>query len=290
VSERPDLTKPTVLRAALARHGLVLSRRYGQNFLVSRAHLDKVIAAADLGPDDTVFEIGPGAGTLTVELAQRAGAVIAIELDRGILPLLYDTVAGCANVRIVEGDALKMDWDALLPETGIVRVAANIPYNITSPLLVALLEHRPAFASVTLMVQKEVAQRLVAAPGTSDYGALTVFTRFHAQVRLVAAVPRGVFFPPPKVDSAVVHLVPHAAAPVSVARAEHFFAVSRAAFAQRRKMLIGALTHGLNLPRERVQAALSAAGIDGERRGETLDLPEFAAIARAVFDTATPAG
>jgi 16S rRNA (adenine1518-N6/adenine1519-N6)-dimethyltransferase len=244
---------------------------------------------AQVGPEDNVFEIGPGVGTLTVELAQRAAKVVSVELDRALYPILTEVIAPFPNVTVVQGDALRLDLAAFLREqwgegqTG--KAVANIPYNITSSLLVQLLESKRLFHSLTLMVQKEVADRLRAKPGGDDYGALTVFAQYHATVTVAAVVPRGAFFPPPKVDSAIVHLVPRIVPPVDAPSEEAFFAVSRAAFGQRRKTLQNALTNApaLPFPRETIVAALAAAGVDGQRRGETLHLEEIAAVARALF-------
>jgi 16S rRNA (adenine1518-N6/adenine1519-N6)-dimethyltransferase len=284
-----DLTKPSELKALLSAHGLHLSKRFGQHFLVDRTHLLRVVDTAQVGPEDDVFEIGPGVGTLTVELAQRAAKVVSVELDRSVYPVLAEVVAAYGNVTAVQGDALRLEFGELLGEhwgegqTG--KVVANIPYNITSPLLIKLLESKRLFRSITLMVQKEVADRLRAKPGSEDYGSLTVFAQFHAAVSVAATVPRGAFFPPPNVDSAIVHLVPRAAPPVAVPSEEAFFAVSRAAFGQRRKTVQNALTNApaLDFPRERIVAALAAAGVDGQRRGETMSLDEIAAVTRALY-------
>ena len=273
-----ELTRPSELKALLERHGLQLSRRFGQHFLVDRNHLEKIIAAAALTTNDTVLEIGPGAGVLTRELAARAGSVVSIELDRQLPPVLTEVMAEFDNWRLIEADALKYDWSGL----GATKVVANIPYNITSPLIVKMLEHQPPFSSITLLVQKEVADRAKAAPDSDAYGSLSVFMQFYAAVTVPALVPRGAFFPPPKVDSAILHLVPHRTPPVEVASPAAFFAVSRAAFGQRRKMLLGALSHGMGRPREEILAALEAAHVAPERRAETLHLEEIAAIARAL--------
>ncbi|MDX1932061.1 MAG: 16S rRNA (adenine(1518)-N(6)/adenine(1519)-N(6))-dimethyltransferase RsmA [Capsulimonadales bacterium] len=287
-----DLTRPSELKPFLAAHGLHLSKRFGQNFLIDRNHLMRVVETADVRPDDLLFEIGPGVGTLTVELAQRAAKVLSVELDRGVLPALRETTAPYSNVEIVEGDALRLDLPTFLPErwgvpseNALGKVAANIPYNITSPILVLLLENRRFFRSVTLMVQREVADRLRAKPGSDDYGALSVFVQFHAAVSVAGIVPRRAFFPPPKVDSAVIHLVPYATPPVETPDPDLFLLISRAAFGQRRKTLQNALTNAGTLPfdRERILAALAASGVDGQRRGETLSLEEFAAISRVLY-------
>jgi 16S rRNA (adenine1518-N6/adenine1519-N6)-dimethyltransferase len=286
-----DLTKPSELKRLLQAHGMTLSKRFGQNFLVERVHLERVVDTARVGPTDHILEIGPGAGTLTLELASRAHRVAAVELDRGLLPVLADVLGPFSNTSVTQADALKLDLPTFLQEQfgnnispGDVKVVANIPYNITSPLLVKFLEVKPPFASVTLMVQKEVADRLRARPGEDAYGSITVFAQFYAEVSVAGIVPRGAFFPPPKVDSAVLHLIPRAAPPVDVPSEAVFFAVSRAAFGQRRKTLSNALTNAPTLPfdRDTVLAALSEAGVDGQRRGETLSLPEIATIARAL--------
>lgn len=288
-----DLTRPSELRRLLEAHDLRLSKRFGQNFLIDRNHLMRVVDTAALTPEDAVLEIGPGVGTLTVELAKRAGKVVSLEVDRSLESILPEVVSPYANVTILWQDALKVDLPALITEqfgTQTVKVVANIPYNITSPLLVRFLENRSLFSSITLMVQKEVAERLKAAPDTDSYGAITVFTQFHAMVKVTGIVPRGAFFPPPKVDSAVVHLVPYTESPVPVRSNAEFIAVSRAAFGQRRKTLWNALTNApsLTFTKEQVTTALTEAGIDGIRRGETLTLAEIAAISRALpFDSLT---
>jgi 16S rRNA (adenine1518-N6/adenine1519-N6)-dimethyltransferase len=273
-----DLTRPSELKPLLERHGLALQKRFGQNFLISRVHLERIVEAAGLTETDTVLEIGPGAGALTVELARRAGHVTSIELDRSLFPLLGEVLTEHPNVTLLQGDALQ------LPLPAATHVVANIPYNITSPLLVRLLSHQPAFQSLTLLVQKEVAQRLSAPPNTPDYGALTVFVNYYASVRIAVHVPRGAFLPPPKVDSAAIHLTIHPTPPVEVPSADALFTISRAAFGQRRKTIANALSAGLGQPRESVESALDQAGIDPQRRGETLSLSEFAAVARAAFD------
>ncbi|MGC4045716.1 MAG: 16S rRNA (adenine(1518)-N(6)/adenine(1519)-N(6))-dimethyltransferase RsmA [Armatimonas sp.] len=253
-----DLTRPSELKPFLERHGFALQKRFGQNFLISRVHLEKIVGAAEIAKSDHVLEIGPGAGVLTVELAKQAGKVTSIELDRALIPLLDDVMTEFDNFTLLQGDALQLP----LPEAN--KVVANIPYNITSPLLVRLLSHRPAFDSLTLLVQKEVAQRLVAAPGTSDYGALTVFVNYYASARIAVSVPKGVFLPPPKIDSAAIHLTVHSVPPVEVPSEEALFAVSRAAFGQRRKTIANALSAGLERTREDVESALNQCGIDPE--------------------------
>ena len=286
-----DLTKPFDLKRLLNAHGLQLSKRFGQNFLVDRSHLLRVVNAAEITPADNIFEIGPGVGTLTVELAQRAKRVVCVEFDRAVLPALAQTVAPFPNVTIVQADALKLELaEFLLEHFGgePAKVVANIPYNITSPLLIQMLPNR-RFTSLTLMVQKEVVDRLIAAPDTENYGSLSVFAQFYAQVSTFGVVPRGAFYPPPRVDSAVVHLAVRNAPPVNVPSEAAFFAVSRAAFNQRRKTLLNALANAptLSFSKTEIAGALAACGIDGVRRGETLSLAEIAALSFALpFDAA----
>lgn len=289
-----DLTRPSELKALLRRHDLHLSKRFGQHFLVDRSHLMRVVKTAQVEAEDLVFEIGPGVGVLTLELAQRAAKVVAVELDRGIFPVVTEVLRPYPNATVVQADALRVDLAAFFTEHfgegAKIKVVANIPYNITSPLLVHLLENKQYLTSITLMVQKEVADRLRAKPSESEYGSLTVYARYHAEISVSGVVPKGAFFPPPKVDSAVIHLIPRAVPPVETPSPEAFFGVSRAAFGQRRKTLLNALTNAESLPypREVVAAALEAAGVDGQRRGETLSLEEIAAITRALppFDKA----
>jgi 16S rRNA (adenine1518-N6/adenine1519-N6)-dimethyltransferase len=285
-----NLSSPAAIAALLRRHDLHPRRRFGQNFLVDANTLAKIITAGALGPGDAVLEIGAGLGVLTRALAEAvtpSGRVVALEIDHDLLPALAETVGELPQVEIVPGDAMALDWPAFLDahfadNASKVSVVANIPYNITSPLLTTLLDQRGRFARIVLLVQKEVAARLGAPPGSPDYSALGVFTQFHAQVETVGIVSRRVFFPPPDVDSAIVRLTPHAAPPVAVADESLFFAVVRAAFGQRRKALLNALSGdpALGWSRERAAAALAAAGIDPGRRGETLNLEEFARLAR----------
>lgn len=282
-----DLTKPSELKEVLSRHGLHLSKRFGQNFLTSRSHLLKVVEAAQVQAGDKVFEIGPGAGTLTVELASRADRVIAVELDRALPPVLAEVLAPFPHATLFMGDALKLDLPTFLRGhlgEPPYKVVANIPYNITSPILVRLLENKALFASITLMVQKEVAERLKATPGSAAYGSLSVFAQYQAVVSVAAIVPRGAFFPPPKVDSAVIHLVPRPVPPVDVPSDTAFFRVSRAVFGQRRKTLANALMGASpgGFAREEVTSALAETSLDGTRRGETLTLAEIASLTRAL--------
>ena len=286
-----NLSSPAAVGALLKRHALQPRRRFGQNFLVDANTLAKIVAAGSVTPGDSVLEIGAGLGVLTHALAETVtpdGHVVTVEIDRDLLPALADTVADFPQVRVVSADAMTLDWPTFLPERfpnapNSIKVVANIPYNITTPLLTTLLAHKQHFGVIVLLVQKEVAQRLAAAPATPDYGALSVFAQFHAHVETVGIVSRRVFLPAPDVDSAIVRLTSYPTPPVSVSDESHFFALVRAAFGQRRKALPGALSGdpALGWTRERAQTALAAAHIDPQRRGETLSLAEFAALAAA---------
>ena len=283
-----NLSSPAAVAALLRRHNLRPRKRFGQNFLVDANTLAKIVEAGGVGPGDRVAEIGTGLGVLTAALAGAvtpSGQVVTVEVDRDLLPALTDTVAGLPQVRVVSADALALDWPRFLADRFTdgppVKVIANIPYNITTPLLTSLLAQRGHFGVLVLLVQKEVAQRLAAAPGKPDYGALSVFAQFHAQVEIVGIVSRRVFLPAPDVDSAIIRLTPYPTPPVAVADEKRFFAVVRAAFGQRRKALIGALSGdpALGWDRGKSSAALESAGIDSARRGETLSLEEFARLA-----------
>lgn len=277
------LTRPTRVAELLREYGLHPRKRFGQNFLVDENVLTKIVEAADLSPEDVVLEVGPGLGTLTRALAAHAGRVVAVELDRDLLRVLETaTVADLPNVRTVAGDILELPLEELLPaDAPAYKVVANLPYYITSPVILKFLTSRRPWARLVFMVQREVAERLNAGPGTKAYGSLTVTLHFFAEVTIAARVPRTAFFPPPEVDSAVVVLTPRPEPLPPGPERDAFFAVVRAAFGQRRKTLANALAGGGFRPPV-IQAALSAAGVDGRRRGETLSLSEFVALAHCL--------
>jgi len=281
-----DLTDSGELRALLARHGFHFSKSKGQNFLTAAWVPECIADSAELTPETGVLEIGPGVGTLSVELAARAGKLLCVELDRTLEPLLRETLGGCPNVELVFDDVLRCDPAALVREhlAGFRPVVcANLPYNITSPVLTVLLQ-AGCFETITVMIQREVAQRLAAKPGTADYGAFTVFVRWYAEIEKLFDVPPDCFMPRPKVTSTVIRLRRREAPPVEVGDERLFFRVVRAAFGQRRKTLVNALSAGLGLPKERITAVADSLGLDRSIRGETLDLPEFAALSNLFLD------
>ena len=280
-----DLCNITEIKALLARHGFHFSKAKGQNFLTAAWVPERI--AEEAGVDETcgVLEVGPGIGPLTKQLCRRAGKVVAVEVDTSLQPLLAETMAGCNNLEILFRDILKMDIPALMQEefAGLRPMAcANLPYYITTPILAALLESR-SFSSVTVMVQKEVAQRICAPAGKSEYGAFSVFCQYYAEPRLLFDVPPSCFIPQPKVTSAVLTLPVRSAPPCDVADEKLFFRVVRASFAQRRKTLLNALSSGFSeLSKAELAEIIEACGLAPTVRGETLDIPAFAAIANAL--------
>ncbi len=277
-----DLCNASDIKALLGRHGFHFSKSMGQNFLIDPAVPAAIAQASLADPACAVLEIGPGIGALTVQLARRAGKVTAVELDRALLPILDETLADCPNAHVIHGDILKLDLPALLDEkfSGFTPiVCANLPYNITTPVLTALLETR-RFSSITVMIQREVAERICALPGSGDYGAFSVYCQFYAQPYLLFEVPPEAFLPAPKVTSAVIRLLPRPAPPVSVRDEAAFFRVVRAAFAQRRKTLLNALSavYGSRFTKDALRNVITRCGLPPDVRGERLGLSEFAAL------------
>ena len=278
-----NLTTRAGLRTIIDRYGIQTRKKLGQHFLVDPHVVDKIIYAADLSMDDCVLEIGPGPGGLTQAMLGYAGHIIAVELDKQLIPVLTDLFAG-PNFTLVQGDILKVNLSEILaPHTGRpIKVVANLPYYITTPVILYLLESGLPFESITVMVQKEVAKRMAASPGTKDYGSLTLAVGYYADVSLVANVPVNSFMPRPAVDSAVVKLVPRPA-PVVAADKTQLFDVIHAAFNQRRKTLVNGLSSGLKMDKNHVADVLISCGFKPEVRGETLDMASFARIADKIF-------
>ena len=280
-----NLSNIGVIRDLLARHGFRFSKALGQNFLINPTVCPRMAEQGGAGPGVGVVEIGAGVGVLTAELARRADRVVCVEIDGRLLPVLAETLAGFQNVEIVNADVMKVDLRALIADrlAGLrVVVCANLPYYITSPIVMGLLEQRLPIESVTVMVQKEAAQRLCALPGTREAGAVSCAVRYYSEPKVLFPVSRGSFLPSPDVDSAVIRLDVRREPPVDPGDETTFFRVVRAAFSMRRKTLLNCLAAGLPLPKERAAALLERAGVPAGSRAEQLTLEQFAAVSRAL--------
>ena len=280
-----DLCSPNEIQRLLSRHGFRFSKTLGQNFLCAAWVPERIAEEAGLDEGTGVLEVGPGIGCLTAELAKRAGKVAAIELDKALLPVLRETLRDCDNVAVIHGDATRLDLRALAAEQfpGLRPVVcANLPYNVTSPLLTALIE-ADCFETITVMIQREVARRICAGPGSPDYGAFGLFVRWHCVPELLFDVPPDCFVPQPKVTSSVIRLTRRAEPPLPVKDEALLFRVIRAAFNQRRKTLVNALSSGLGLGKDGLERILTELGLDPRVRGETLDLRAFAAVSDKIL-------
>lgn len=258
-------------------------KKFGQNFLVDSNILDKIIESAQITREDCVLEIGPGIGTMTQRLAEEAREVVAVEIDRNLIPVLEDTLSAYANVTVINADILKFDLNRLVEERNggrPIKVVANLPYYITTPIIMALFEKHVPLQSVTIMVQKEVADRMQEGPGTKDYGALSLAVQYYAKPEIVTRVPASCFMPKPNVDSTVIRLTRYENPPVETADEAWLFAVIRASFNQRRKTLVNGLTNAgyPGIGRQQVEEALSGMGLALTVRGETLTLEQFAEL------------
>lgn len=280
-----DLCDIREIKALLARHGFHFSKSMGQNFLIAGWVPQDIADAAGLDEHCAVLEIGPGIGPLTRQLSLRAGKVAAVELDTSLLPILQETLADCSNVEVIPGDIMKLDVGTIISDKFFdftAKACANLPYNITTPVITRLLE-AGCFQSITVMIQREVAQRICAAPGTPDCGAFSLFCQYHARCELLFEVPPDCFLPAPKVTSAVVRLTPHTAPPVTGDK-DAIFAVVKAAFAQRRKTLLNALSavYGNRFSKDQLREIILACGLSETVRGERLSLEQYAALADAL--------
>lgn len=267
----------------IEKYHFSFQKKFGQNFLVDSSILDRIIESAQITKEDCVLEIGPGIGTMTQRLAEEARAVVAVEIDRNLLPVLADTLSAYENVTVINADILKLDLNRIVEEHNggrPVKVVANLPYYITTPIIMALFEKKVPLHSVTIMVQKEVADRMRVGPGTKDYGALSLAVQYYAKPEIVTKVPAGCFMPKPNVDSAVIRLTRYEKPPVEVEDEAWLFAVIRASFNQRRKTLANGLANAgyPGIGRRQVEEVLSAMGLAAAVRGETLTLEQFAEL------------
>lgn len=273
------LSNPNVTIEIIQKYNFAFQKRFGQNFLIDGHVIEKIIRAAEITKDDVVLEIGPGIGTMTQYLAEAAGEVFAVEIDKNLLPILAETLAEYDNVTVVNEDILKVDIAAL---TGgrPVKVVANLPYYITTPIIMGLFENHVPVDSITVMVQKEVADRMQTGPGSKDYGALSLAVQYYAEPYIVANVPPNCFMPRPKVGSAVIRLTRHEVMPVETKDEKLMFSIIRASFNQRRKTLANGLKNSelLHFSKEEIEAAITACGWPLTIRGEALNLQEFARL------------
>ena len=280
----PYLGNPQETIAVLQKYDFVFQKKFGQNFLIDTHVLDKIVSAAQITKEDVVLEIGPGIGTLTQYLAYQAKEVIAVEIDKALIPILQDTLSAYDNVTVLNEDILKVDINKLVNEKNggkPIKVVANLPYYITTPIIMGLFESHVPVASITVMVQKEVADRMQVGPGTKDYGALSLAVQYYAEPYIVANVPPNCFMPRPKIGSAVIRLTRHEQPPVEVKDEKLMFRLIRASFNQRRKTLANGLKNDTSLPytKEVVEEAIAACGLPATVRGEALTLAEFAELA-----------
>ncbi len=285
------LGNPTNTIAVLQKYHFNFQKKYGQNFLIDANILEKIIKAAGVNENDCVLEIGPGIGTMTQYLCEHAREVVAVEIDKKLIPILeQDTLSAYDNVTIINEDILKLDLHALVQEKNNgrpVKVVANLPYYITTPIIMGLFESHVPLDSITIMVQKEVAERMQVGPGTKDYGALSLAVQYYAKPEVMMTVPAGCFMPRPNVDSAVIKLTRHAAPPVTVPDEKFMFDLIRAAFNQRRKTLVNALGNaaGLCLEKDSILCALEKMECAPTIRGEALTLEKFAVLAQLLYES-----
>lgn len=278
-----DLGNPKNTIEVIQKYNFAFQKKFGQNFLIDTHVLDKIISAAGMTKEDIVLEVGPGIGTMTQRLSQAAGQVIAVEIDTNLIPILKDTLQDCENVTVINEDILKIDIKKMAEEKGggrPVKVVANLPYYITTPIIMGLFESGAPIDNITVMVQKEVADRMQVGPGSKDYGALSLAVQYYAEPYIVANVPPNCFIPRPNVGSAVIRLTRHAKPPVEVKDKDLMFRLIRASFNQRRKTLQNGLSNAqdLSFSKEEIAVAIESLGLSPSVRGETLTLAQFAAL------------
>ena len=285
------LSDPKKTIEVIQKYQFAFQKRFGQNFLIDAHVLEKIVSAAGITKDDCVLEIGPGIGTMTQYLAESAGQVIAVEIDTNLLPILADTLKDYSNVKVINQDILKVDINELVKEYNNgrpIKVVANLPYYITTPIIMGLFENQVPIDSITIMVQKEVADRMQVGPGTKDYGALSLAVQYYAKPQIVANVPPNCFMPRPKVGSSVIKLERYAEPPVEVKNEKLMFRIIRASFNQRRKTLVNGLKNSpeLQFSKEQIEQALNTCGLSLNIRGEALTLEQFAQLANAFEELA----
>ena len=281
------LYAPSTIKEIKDKYGFRFSKSLGQNFLTDKNIIDEIIEGSNISSEDLVIEIGPGIGVITREAALNARKVIAIELDSNLIPILHETLGDLENVEVINQDVLKTQLNDLIKKeefSGSVRVIGNLPYYITTPIIMKLLEERVKAETITVMMQKEVADRLKAAPGKKDFGAISLMVQYFADVKEIVKVPKTVFVPQPKVDSTVLRLDVRKEAAVKVKDEDFLFKVIKAGFSQRRKTLSNSLTTLKEFDKQEIIDSLEKAGIDPVRRGESLSLEEFAKLADVLLD------
>ena len=277
------LTNIEIIKHIMKCHGIAFNKKFGQNFLTDDSVVDNIAELSGLTDNDSVLEIGPGIGTLTHRLLQTAKKVVSVEIDSGLIPVLSDTLSEFDNFEVINSDILKLDLKSLIAEKfggDAPFVIANLPYYITSPIIMYILESKINFKKIVVMVQKEVADRLSSPPGTKDYGVITAAVNYYADVRALFDVPRDSFIPSPNVDSAVIELIPRAHPTCRPQSEELFFKTIKAAFAQRRKTLLNSISKSgyINLPKEKIENAIIESGLLPTVRGETLSIDDFARL------------
>ncbi|SCG81751.1 dimethyladenosine transferase [Proteiniborus sp. DW1] len=285
--ENKRLYSPAVVKEIIEKHSFRFSKSLGQNFLIDGNIIDRIIEGANIEHDDGIIEVGPGIGTLTQKLCESAERVVAIELDNNLLPILEETLGNYNNIEVVHGDVLKVNLNQLIKEKldgKKVKVVANLPYYITTPIIMKLLEEKLNIDKIVVMVQKEVALRMKATPGNKDYGALSIAVQYYSKPEIIVDVPKNVFMPRPNVDSAVIMLDVYDEPVIKVKDEKIFFNVVKAAFGKRRKTLLNALAGGIDLGKEKIEEVLKRSEIEPVRRGETLSIIEFARIADEIYE------
>ncbi|AOZ92826.1 16S rRNA (adenine(1518)-N(6)/adenine(1519)-N(6))-dimethyltransferase RsmA [Paenibacillus crassostreae] len=290
MNQLDNIATPGRTKDIIRRHGFSFKKSLGQNFLIDQNILNKIVEAAELDPTKGALEIGPGIGALTERLAQSAGTVTAVEIDKRLIPILEEVLEPYPHVHVQQADVLDVDLPALFEsnfkDVSKVSVVANLPYYVTTPILMKLLEEKLPLEHIVVMIQKEVAERMAASPGGKEYGSLSIAVQYYSVPKLICTVPHTVFIPQPNVDSAVIRLTVREQPPVETKDEAHFFDVVRSSFTQRRKTISNNLKSRYTLPegRERIDAMLVQAGIEPSRRGETLSLQEFATLSNVLYE------